>query len=64
MKSFKIHGSLLLFCLAILCFAGSGCSRGSGCDNLKGSEVKLKKDGMPQKKARTALFDKKMRRKG
>lgn len=63
MKSLRFYLPLLFFCVTLCCLATSGCSKGSGCNNLKGSEVKLKKDGMPQKKSRTALFDKKMKRK-
>lgn len=58
MKTSRVYLMLLLFSGFLLLGTTSGCSRGTGCDNLKGTEVKLNKDGMPRKKARTALFGK------
>lgn len=64
MKSSRVYLILLLFTGFLLLGTTSSCSRGSGCDNLKGKEVKLKKDGMPRSKPRTALFGKTKKRKG
>lgn len=62
MKSSRVYLILLLFSGFLVLGTAGSCSRGSGCDNLKGKEVKLKKDGTPRKKPRTALFGKTKRK--
>lgn len=64
MKTSRVYLILFLFLGFLVLGTTSSCSRGSGCDNLKGKETKLNKDGMPRKKARTALFGKTKKRRG